>query len=384
MLQHIVKDEKKVEYLELIYDLIFVYVIGRNNSLLHHVTDGFVGGGLFYAYVLCSLAIIQIWNFSTYYINMHGRNGLRDHVFLFINMYLLYYIAEGTRVHWQESHTQYHAAWALILINIGVQYLLELRNLKACETVYAQTKRMVFVLFGEAAIVLAAIPVFRLTGFELAPAAILFGMLATMLHGKRAQVTLVDFTHLSERAMLYVVFTFGEMIIALAAYFEDSFSAVTFYFSLMSFLIVVGLFLSYGTLYDHLIDREQKSTGLGYMAIHIVLIFAMNNITTALEFMHDGEVHLLPKMLMMIGSLLLYYGAMFSLLHYKKSSCRPTLRFKLTVLGCAAVFAVLMLIFRENMYVNIALTAALTFGVFLLLYRWGQEKNAEFGMRNVE
>ncbi len=26
--------EKKVEYLELIYDLIFVFIIGRNNSLL--------------------------------------------------------------------------------------------------------------------------------------------------------------------------------------------------------------------------------------------------------------------------------------------------------------------------------------------------------------
>ena len=28
------QDEKKVEYIELIYDLIFVYLIGRTNSLL--------------------------------------------------------------------------------------------------------------------------------------------------------------------------------------------------------------------------------------------------------------------------------------------------------------------------------------------------------------
>ena len=89
MTDMIKKDEKKVEYLELIYDLIFVYVIGRNNSLLHDITNGFVTGSTFIAYILCSLAIIQIWNFSTYYINMHGRNGLRDHIFLFINMYLL-------------------------------------------------------------------------------------------------------------------------------------------------------------------------------------------------------------------------------------------------------------------------------------------------------
>ena len=39
------KEEKKVEYLELIYDLIFVYVIGRNSSLLRNVVDGFVPAG---------------------------------------------------------------------------------------------------------------------------------------------------------------------------------------------------------------------------------------------------------------------------------------------------------------------------------------------------
>ena len=42
------KEEKKVEYLELIYDLIFVYIIGRNNSLLHHVENGFVSGTTFW------------------------------------------------------------------------------------------------------------------------------------------------------------------------------------------------------------------------------------------------------------------------------------------------------------------------------------------------
>ena len=54
------KEEKKVEYLELIYDLIFVYVIGRNSSLLRNVVDGFVPAGTFLAYILYSLAVIQI------------------------------------------------------------------------------------------------------------------------------------------------------------------------------------------------------------------------------------------------------------------------------------------------------------------------------------
>ena len=119
------KEEKKVEYLELIYDLIFVYIIGRNNSLIQTVEGGFVPVRLFLTYVL---AVIQIWNYSTFYINMFGRNGIRDHIFLFVNMYLLYYIGEGTRLHWESFHTQYHAAWALILINTGLQFLIERRH----------------------------------------------------------------------------------------------------------------------------------------------------------------------------------------------------------------------------------------------------------------
>ena len=120
--------EKKVEYVELIYDLIFVYIIGRNNQLLHTFEDGFVSGQAFFSYAIMTLAVIQIWSFTTYYINIYGRHSIREHVFLFVNMFLLYFVGEGTRVDWQDYYTQYHAAWALILVNIGVQYLIELRN----------------------------------------------------------------------------------------------------------------------------------------------------------------------------------------------------------------------------------------------------------------
>ena len=266
------KDEKKVEYLELIYDLIFVYIIGRNNSLLHNVVDGFVPSETFFAYIACSLAVIQIWNFSTFYINMYGRNSLRDHISLFLNMYLLYYIGEGTRVHWEHFQNQYSIAWALILLNIGVQYWIERRNHPDDPAARRTIDRMMIVLFGEAAIVLIGIPLYNRTGIAISGVAIAFGIVVTWLLSGRVKARRVDFMHLSERAMLYVVFTFGEMIIAIASYFEGDFTANNVYFSVMSFLIVAGLFLCYEVLYDRIIDREMKTTGINYMIIHIFLV----------------------------------------------------------------------------------------------------------------
>ena len=233
------KDEKKVEYLELIYDLIFVYIVGRNNSLMHHIENGFVSGGTFLAYVLCTLAIIQIWNFSTFYINLYGRNGVRDHIFLFVNMYLLYHMADGIGADWQFSFYRFNIAWALILINLAVQYIIERRNHQSAPWELKQIDRKAQILFIETGLIGVHVLVYALTGISIAYVPILFGIIATAMSGKINSLVPVDFAHLSERAMLYVVFTFGEMIIVIASYFSGEVTPNNLYFSLMAFLICV-------------------------------------------------------------------------------------------------------------------------------------------------
>ena len=366
--------EKKVEYVELIYDLIFVYIIGRNNSLLHNFSGGFIDATAFLAYIMTMLAIIQIWNFTTYYINIYGRHSVRDHVFLFINMFLLYFIAEGTRTDWQAYHTQYHIAWMLILANIAVQYLIELRHHKNEPERKKQIVSMAVILFSETLIVGGAMIEYRfLHTTWLGLVAVLFGMGAVFLFGQRKSGGTVDFAHLSERAMLYVVFTFGEMIIAIASYFEGAFSLRTVYFALMAFLIVVGLFLSYGVFYDHIIDREKKTNGLLYMFLHIFIIFAMNNITNGLEFMREEELSLMPKMIFLVSSFLIYFAFLFLLgKRYAKTRCKRYYFFFLRAGAIGAAFALLMLLFRENMAVNIALSAVFVFALFAMIYRYGK------------
>lgn len=370
--------EKKVEYVELIYDLIFVYIIGRNNSLLHNFSNGFVDPGSFLAYVMTTLAVIQIWNYSTYYINIYGRHGVREHVFLFINMFLLYFIGESTRTDWQGYELQYHIAWALILINIAVQYLLELRNHTESPE---NRKRMIImsaILLGEAIIVAADIWVYQVWNTSwLLLAAILISMCAVFVFRQGKDQGFVDFPHLSERAMLYVVFTFGEMIIAITSYFEGSFSVHDTYFALMAFLIVAGLFLSYGVFYDHIIDREQRTNGLYYMFLHIFIIFALNNITNGLEFMAEEEISLMPKIVFLVASFVLFFVFLFVLgARYAKARFKKYDRFCLFAVLISAVFAVLMYLLRNNMMLNIALSVVFVFSLFVMIYHYGREMEA--------
>lgn len=377
------QEERKVEYLELVYDLVFVYMVGRNNALLSNFENGFVSGGAFFSYILCTLAIIQIWNFTTFYINMFGRNGVRDHVFLLTNMYLMYFIGESTRFDWHAYQVQYHVAWALILINIGAQYMIELRNHRADVWNRDIIKRMATTLFVESAIVLAAAFVSPQIAPFLSLAAIFSGIILTTLSRNISPAGAVDFMHLTERAMLYVVFTFGEMIIVVSAYFvgKGSFDPSVIYFSLMGFLIVAGLFVSYEIFYDHLLDREMANNGMLYMMIHIFLIFALGCITVSLEFMREEEVRLMPKVIFITVSIIGYFVFLICTGLYAKKKCRLTPAFVLRQAAAAAAFAVLMMVFMENMKVNIFVTVVYVWSAVAEMLRAkriiGKETGAE-------
>ena len=363
------KGEKKVEYLELIYDLIFVYIIGRNNSLLHLLEDGFIRPEAYGTYLCTTLIVLQIWFYTTLFINRYGTNGLAEHVATFVNMYLLYYMADSTRAGWSALYVRYNVAWALILLNLAAQYALKQKKsggLTPWED--AHRKLNVRILLVQAALILFTIPLHAATGLPLSFLTVPLAMIAFALADRVNRLVLVDFPHLTERVMLYVVFTFGEMIIGIAGYFQGGFAPRSVYFSLMCFLIVVGLFAGYGFMYDHLLDRNRKTTGTGYMLLHIFLIAALNNITVALEFMQDARVAVVPKHVFLVASLLAYFLFLFLTDFHAKVRLEKDRRFRVLLLAILAVFVVLMAVLYRNPVASIGLTVAFIYALYLLIF----------------
>ncbi len=137
---------------------------------------------------------------------------------------------------------------------------------------------------------------------------------------------------------------------------------------------IVALFLCYGFLYDRVINRERRTTGLLYMIIHIFLIFAMNNITAALSFMREEEIALTPKIVFLTGSMFLYFFCMFALLGFAKQTLSVCRRLILKVMLISVLFAACMIMFKTNMRLNIAVSVAYVFAIFLALYGFNRQE----------
>ncbi len=364
------QQEKKVEYVELIYDLIFVYIVGRNNGLLHHLKNGFIAPSAFLTYILTALIMLQIWYYTTLFINRYGKNDLLMHGGIFVNMYLLYYMAEGIRSDWQGHYLYFNIAWALILINIAVMYLIRLKKGDAAKPwENEQIKRNIFVIIIQVVMILVSVPVFFATDIPLSPLAMVFGIIMAITCRRVNQLAPVEFGHLTERVMLFVVFTFGEMIIGISEYFDGGFNFTTVYFSLFAFLIVVGLFTSYGLMYDHIIDREMTTNGTAYMMLHVFLILSLNHITAALEFMQEEEVADLPKNLFLTGSFAMFFILMYLIMLCGTSSCKPGRTVNLQLIAATAAFIVIMLLTYRLPYLSIVMTLVYIISFYLILFR---------------
>lgn len=372
------KSEKKVEYIELIYDLIFVYVIGRNNSLLHALQGGFIRPEAYLTYIITTLIVLQIWYSTTLFINRYGSNGALEYIGMFVNMYFLYYMADATRVQWQELYVRYNVAWGLILVNLGVQYFVKLRKGAGLMPLEAlNQKHYMRTLFIQAGIVFVSIPVYLLTGLPLSPLAMVFGLGAALVTNRKNRLVMVDFPHLTERVMLYVVFTFGEMIIGIAGYFDDGMSWKSLYYSLMGFLIIAGLFMSYGFVYEHIIDRNKETTGTGYMLLHVFLITALNNITTALEFMQRSAVSTVPKNVFLVGSFLLYFIFLFLLEKFALVRLRKNRLYFRILLILSAVFVVLMAVLYPYPVASIAVSVLFIYGVYGIIRMYARRSRTQ-------
>ncbi len=364
-------DEKKVEYIELVYDLIFVYLVGRNNALLHTIENGFFTAPTYATYIVATLVILQVWYFSTLFINRYGTNGVADHVFLFINMYLLYYLADGTRLG-GGYYLRYNAAWGLILLNLAVQYFLKLRRsggMMPWESRHIKYHMRLLLL--QSALVFASIPLYNVTHIAFSWMTLAVGFVAAALTSRTDALMPVNFEHLTERVMLYIVFTFGEMVVAIAEYVEGGFGVNTVYFSLMAFLIVGGLFLSYGVLYNHVIDRERSTTGTVYMYIHIILVIALNNITVALEFMRQSEVADTAKNIFLVASFLAYYVFLFFIGYFAHEGYRAGIGYFAKLAALSAAFALAMALYYPNSWLSIAASVLYVYAMLgMIVWRW--------------
>ncbi|MDO4798089.1 MAG: low temperature requirement protein A [Coriobacteriales bacterium] len=355
-----------VSNIELFYDLIFVHCISVLTSLVRHVPEsGFPSMDTWIMYFFSFCVVLQVWFFTTLLMNRYGERSIVDAACMFANMFLLYFLSNGIRADWKGTQHVFLIAWALILANLILHWVIKLFRYTNLDDDDRKIMRWnIATLAVQLAIVVVTAFLPTLPSVIAAWGALLFGIVAWR-QPKVYAAKPSRFSHICERCSLLTIIAFGEAVVAIAPYTTQTSSIV---YPVFVFVLVVGLFLIYIFEQDNMIDHHARIDGMAYMTITSWMVVVIGTLTVALEFMVMRNVEFMPKNILLVGCLFAYLLTSFLLGRYNKPEFRYSALYVAGRLGtCAFIVAVAVVTNFDPLITLICDTGAV---YFALCHEW--------------
>ena len=361
--------EKKVELIELFYDLIYVYAISRLTLLIEEPEGGIIPLPGFFRYLVVCFVILQAWLYLTNYVNRYGRWKWYEYAITAVNMTATVYMANTIGTDWNEMSLTFNLSMLVMLLCVEAMYLIQIK-LKEQDTGAAEN--MALILSVDCILYFVA---FLASAFHadvaviwLDVAAVLVGAFLPFFIRGKFDISVISFPHLAERFELITIITFGEGVIGMTDFFDvRNFS----FRPIMVFAVILALFGCYVTQIHYLCNHHRTDRSLLLMFSHYFIVISVNLVTIAFKFLENPEADRLFTAGLMVAALALFFVALFSDSHYYHE--RFSLSGKDSCISAISLVtgASVMIIGRNSVYGFLIGTLIATFGNFgMLLFKY--------------
>jgi Predicted membrane protein len=347
---------KKVELTELFYDLVFVYAISQLTGLLTHIPEGISFLRQLIIFSVVMVVFINTWMIETVFTNRYGKNSIGNILFFMFDMMIVLFMSKNFTGSIQQWFHPFALAAALLSGTLVLQYLLV--YLKTTSATDKQiTKLFVYILS------LRTIPLLvgAFLPFKLGLTVSLLGILASwILPGiftNKMTGHPINFPHLLERLTALVIISFGESIVDIANYFDIK--NFTLY-SILIFIIIGSLFMTYITQFDHFIDEKKiNETGNRLIYLHYPILFGLSLITVALDFISEDEFSKSTTSWILFIGISLFYLGIFLADYYDKQNLQKELHVQISFIATTVIGLSLCLFFNSFASI-VTITACIT------------------------
>ncbi|MHC9532152.1 low temperature requirement protein A [Dellaglioa sp. BT-FLS60] len=313
-------EKKKVELPELFYDLVFAYAISQATNLLHHFqgsTADIIKAFIIFSVVM--IVFINTWMIKSVFINRYGTNSITDIILFMIDMAILLYMSNAFEGDIQNWFQPFSIATGLLSVVLVVQYgTVYSTAAKSTDKKIAKLMMMIVAVRTILVFISAFLPLNM--GIVVFLIGIAVSWVVPALVGSVLQLHPLNFPHILERLTLLTIITFGETILSIASYF----TVKTFnFYSLLIFIIVGALFMTYITQIDHYIEENRSGeTGIRLIYVHYFILFGLSLVTIALGFINEVQIPEKFAVLCLYFGIGLFYLGLFLTSPYNKKHLR--------------------------------------------------------------
>ncbi len=359
--------EKRVELIELFYDLIYVYAISRLTMLVEEPEGGVIPLSGFFRYLVVCFVILQAWLYLTNYVNRYCRWKWYEYGLTVVSMTATVYMANTINTDWNEMSLIFNLSMLIMLLCVAVMYLIQV---KCKEQDTGAAKNMLVILPVDCLLYFAAFmaALFETGNFVLwlDVAAVLVGAFLPFFIRGNFDYSIISFPHLVERFELITIITFGEGIVGMTDFFDvRNFSLRP----ILVFAIILLLFGCYVTQIHYLCNHRRVDRSLRLMFSHYFIVIAINLVTIAFKFLESPEANRLFTVGLMLFAMVLFFASIYSDSAYYHDRFRFVGKDALFSAGSLLAGGICMFIGKSSVYGVLIGEIVAVYGNFFMLSR---------------
>ncbi|MHA6529968.1 low temperature requirement protein A [Paenibacillus sp. BAC0078] len=338
---------KKVTWLELFYDLLFVAAVSKASHVLLHVEDWAISLQTLGKFVLIFIPIWWAWVGQTLFVNRFGQDIASHRIFLIVQLFFVLIMTASLSVDFDANY------YSFLIGYIG------LRAMTAVQYHYVHSKetghmRATAHYLGTRFWIGLAISACSLFFDSWVRYAVLYAGIALditiPLTGRKILVKSPTNTHhLLERFSLFALILLGESVVSILAVLQSSsWTWQSVGFAALTFVLIIAMWWQY---YDNLekkVDKNIQTAGQTIIYGHLFIFLSLCMLAASIQLLFLNQLHYALMVNLIFGAVLLYFASTTWVFHIYRHK-----QHRLGVLHLALLTAMLAFFYILNMVVHV-------------------------------
>ncbi|MEI5907905.1 low temperature requirement protein A [Bacillus spongiae] len=356
-------EEKKVTWLELFYDLVYVAAIATTTHVLIHVEDGVIHAEYIFKFFIMMIPIWGAWTGQTVFINRFGKDFVHQRLFMIMQMFFVLIMTSSLSVDFDTYYLPFLVGYIGLRILTVTQYIVVSRY----ETGPKQKVALYFGKYFWIGIIIGSSSIFfdswiRYFVFFLG---IFVDILLPIIGRKYVVNAPINIGHLLERFGLLTIILFGESIISTIVVLQpEKGDWESIAYSAIAFVVIIAMWWQYFDNIDKKVDKSIKTAGQSIIYGHLIIFPTLSMIAASINMVYSYELNYFFMIGFVFISVILYFLAttiVFHLYRYKHH------RLKIFHLGLFTTLLLTMLII-DFIFVVPKLILMAQLAIFFIVY----------------
>jgi len=336
-------EEKKVTWLELFYDLLFVSAVTTSTHVLLHVENGLVHPEYLFKFVLMFIPIWWSWTGQTMFTNRFGKDHINQKVFMVLQMFFVLILVSSLSVDFDQYYFSFLIGYVGIRAITAIQYLrvLKLENGDRKKVaMYLGTRFWIGIFISFLSLFFDS-----WLRYAVLYAGILVDVIVPILGRKYLVKAPINSSHLLERFALFTLILFGESVISTITILQPlSGSWHAIFFSIITFIFIILIWLHYFHNIERKVNKHAKRAGQTIIYGHLFILMSLSMIAASIKLMYVNEVSYSYMIYFVFGSVCIYYISTSIVFHKCKNN-----RMELKINHIVLLVGILTILFITNL-----------------------------------